>query len=255
MAIEETIENKAQEALLAGARIGVRTSWAIARFLLACGWTITKGGTKLTAEQISQHLNSGLMSERRLQRKGEDVHTMTVPSDALKALGPSMKRAGLDYSMDINDDNTVTIYFMGRDSDHISHALDRALKETGLDTTQLEAGEPDQPAPTQTMEADATRSHPATETDEPSTPRTTRETHGQSTPATARATPEHDTVIQQAPTTAAGREGRPPRQQTRKDLINAFKTEADRRIAARRQQHGAPKQTLETKRSNSRASR
>lgn len=54
MAIEETIENKAQEVAFAGGRVALRTTWKIVRFLLACGWTITKGGVKLTAEQIEQ---------------------------------------------------------------------------------------------------------------------------------------------------------------------------------------------------------
>lgn len=44
MAIEETIENKAQEVAFAGGRVALRTTWKIARFLLACGWTITKTG-------------------------------------------------------------------------------------------------------------------------------------------------------------------------------------------------------------------
>ncbi len=241
MAIEETIENKAQEALLAGTRIGVRTTWKIARFLLACGWTITKNGATLTAEQIDQHLNSGLMSEKRLQRKGEDVHTMTVPAEALGALGPSMKRAGLDYSMDINDDNTVTIYFMGRDSDHISHALDRALKETGLDTTQLETGEPDQPTPTRDLDATGSHSQPAPQPDEDTTPQATQDQRRQSTQQPAHATPEYTAAAQ--PTTAGQR-----RPRTRKDLINAFKTEANRRIEARRQQQSEPKHALDAKR-------
>ena len=148
MAIEETIENKAQEVAFAGGRVALRTTWKIARFLLACGWTITKGGVKLTANQIDKHLNSGLMSEKRLQRQGEDIHTTTIPAEALKRLAPSMRRAGLDYSIDINDDNTVTLYFKGKDADHTPHAAHRALKEAGVDASQLEDGEPDQPVPT-----------------------------------------------------------------------------------------------------------
>ena len=148
MAIEETIENKAQEVAFAGGRVALRTTWKIARFLLACGWTITKNGVKLTADQIDKHLNSGLMSEKRLQRQGEDIHTTTIPAEALKRLAPSMRRAGLDYGIDINDDNTVTLYFKGKDADHITHAVDRALKEAGVDASQLEDGEPDQPVPT-----------------------------------------------------------------------------------------------------------
>ena len=161
MAIEETIENKAQEVAFAGGRVALRTTWKIARFLLACGWTITKNGVKLTADQIDKHLNSGLMSEKRLQRQGEDIHTTTIPAEALKRLAPSMRRAGLDYSIDINDDNTVTLYFKGKDADHITHAVERALKDAGLEASQLKDGEPDQPVPTQAMDGTPWTTHPA----------------------------------------------------------------------------------------------
>ena len=208
MAIEETIENKAQEVAFAGGRVALRTTWKIARFLLACGWTITKNGVKLTADQIDKHLNSGLMSEKRLQRQGEDIHTTTIPAEALKRLAPSMRRAGLDYGIDINDDNTVTLYFKGKDADHITHAVDRALKEAGVDASQLEDGEPDQPVPT----------HDAPDTRTP------------------------------APTDAARQpsasKGEPTQPRTRKDLIAAFKQEAQRRVDAKHQQHQAPKRTV-----------
>ena len=204
MAIEETIENKAQEVAFAGGRVALRTTWKIARFLLACGWTITKNGVKLTADQIDKHLNSGLMSEKRLQRQGEDIHTTTIPAEALKRLAPSMRRAGLDYSIDINDDNTVTLYFKGKDADHITHAVERALKDAGLEASQLKDGEPDQPVPTQAMDG---------------------------TPTDAARQP-------------SASKGEPTQPRTRKDLIAAFKQEAARRIDAKHQQHQAPKRTV-----------
>ena len=197
MAIEETIENKAQEVAFAGGRVALRTTWKIARFLLACGWTITKNGVKLTADQIDKHLNSGLMSEKRLQRQGEDIHTTTIPAEALKRLAPSMRRAGLDYSIDINDDNTVTLYFKGKDADHITHAVERALKDAGLEASQLKDGEPDQPVPTQAM--DGTQAPPMPHDSRPparanqrnrarartSSPRSNRRRPGASTPNTS----------------------------------------------------------------------
>ena len=218
MAIEETIENKAQEVAFAGGRVALRTTWKIARFLLACGWTITKNGVKLTADQIDKHLNSGLMSEKRLQRQGEDIHTTTIPAEALKRLAPSMRRAGLDYSIDINDDNTVTLYFKGKDADHITHAVERALKDAGLEASQLKDGEPDQPVPTQAMDG---------------TPRTstTVEHTDASTPTDAARQP-------------SASKGEPTQPRTRKDLIAAFKQEAARRIDAKHQQHQAPKRTV-----------
>lgn len=244
MAIEETIENKAQEALLAGGRIGLRITWKIARFLLACGWTITKGGVRLTAEQIDRHLNSGLMSEKRLQRQGEDVHTTIVPAEALKNLGASMKRAGLDYSMDINDDNTVTIMYKGRDADHMQHALDRALKETGLDTDQLATGEPDQPTPTHDAPDTQTPGRQAGGPDSPAQPQDNPNPAEHTTPE-----PSHDTGHTLGKTDAntarpAVDTGKPSQPRSRKDLIAAFKQEAKARLDAKHRQHQAPKRTV-----------
>ena len=231
MAIEETIENKAQEVAFAGGRVALHTTWKIARFLLACGWTITKNGVKLTADQIDKHLNSGLMSEKRLQRQGEDIHTTTIPAEALKRLAPSMRRAGLDYSIDINDDNTVTLYFKGKDADHITHAVERALKDAGLEASQLKDGEPDQPVPTQAMDGTQTPGQQPTGTDTPDR----QEAAG-------------DPTDTHAPTDAARQpsasKGEPTQPRTRKDLIAAFKQEAARRIDAKHQQHQAPKRTV-----------
>ena len=233
MAIEETIENKAQEVAFAGGRVALRTTWKIARFLLACGWTITKGGVKLTANQIDKHLNSGLMSEKRLQRQGEDIHTTTIPAEALKRLAPSMRRAGLDYSIDINDDNTVTLYFKGKDADHITHAVDRALKEAGVDASQLEDGEPDQPVPTHDAPDTQTPAQQPTEHTMDTAPRTSTTVEHTNAP-----TPT-DATRQPSATT-----GEPTQPRTRKDLIATFKQEAQRRIDAKHQQHQAPKRTV-----------
>lgn len=248
MAIEETIENKAQEVAFAGGRVALRTTWKIARFLLACGWTITKNGVKLTADQIDKHLNSGLMSEKRLQRQGEDIHTTTIPAEALKRLAPSMRRAGLDYSIDINDDNTVTLYFKGKDADHITHAVDRALQEAGVDASQLEDGEPDQPVPTHDAPDTRTPAQQPTGTDAPDR----QEAAGNHAEHTMDNTPRTSTTVEHtdapAPTDAARQpsasKGEPTQPRTRKDLIAAFKQEAQRRVDAKHQQHQAPKRTV-----------
>lgn len=248
MAIEETIENKAQEVAFAGGRVALRTTWKIVRFLLACGWTITKGGVKLTAEQIEHHLNSGLMSEKRLQRQGEDIHTTIVPAEALKRLAPSMRRAGLDYSIDINDDDTVTLYFKGKDADHITHAVERALKDAGLEASQLETGEPDQPIPTQAMDGTQTPGQQPTGADAPDR----QEAAGNHTEHTMDTAPRTGTTVEHTdapiPTDAARRPsattGEPTQPRTRKDLIAAFKQEAKARLDAKHQQHQAPKRTV-----------
>ena len=248
MAIEETIENKAQEVAFAGGRVALRTTWKIARFLLACGWTITKGGVKLTADQIDKHLNSGLMSEKRLQRQGEDIHTTTIPAEALKRLAPSMRRAGLDYGIDINDDNTVTLYFKGKDADHIAHAVDRALKDAGVDAIQLEDGEPDQPVPTHDAPDTQTPAQQPTGTDAPDR----QEAAGNHTEHTMDTAPRTSTTVEHtnAPTSTdatlqpSATTGEPTQPRTRKDLIATFKQEAQRRIDAKHQQHQAPKRTV-----------
>lgn len=249
MAIEETIENKAQEVAFAGGRVALRTTWKIVRFLLACGWTITKGGVKLTADQIDKHLNSGLMSEKRLQRQGEDIHTTTIPAEALKRLAPSMRRAGLDYSIDINDDNTVTLYFKGKDADHITHAVDRALKDAGVDAGQLETGEPDQSVPTQTMDGTQTPGQQPTDADAPDRPEAAGNHTGHTMDTAARAGTTVEHTDAPAPTDATRRpsatKGEPTRPRTRKDLIATFKQEAKARLDAKHRQPQAPKRTVE----------
>lgn len=248
MAIEETIENKAQEVAFAGGRVALRTTWKIARFLLACGWTITKGGVKLTADQIEHHLNSGLMSEKRLQRQGEDIHTTTIPAEALKNLAPSMKRAGLDYSIDINDDDTVTLYFKSKDADHITHAVERALKNAGLEASQLKDGEPDKPVPTHDAPDAQTPGQQPAGADAPDRQAAAGDHTEHTMDNTPRTSTTEDPTDTHAPTDAARQpsatKGEPTQPRTRKDLIAAFKQEAARRIDAKHQQQQAPKRTV-----------
>lgn len=164
MPIEETIEQKGQEALAAigktGGKVLLKASKAVVVWLLANGWNLAAG-------KVKQHLETGQISERQLQLKGEDVHITTLPQESLKQVGHHLRKNGIDYAIEKNDDGTFNLMFQGKDNDHIDYLVTKAFNECGIDPATIPNGkvegidieedtpEIDHPEHTQKAERDA----------------------------------------------------------------------------------------------------
>ncbi len=137
MPIEETIEQKGQEALAAvgktGGKVFLKASKAIVVWLLANGWNLVAG-------KVKEHHETGQISERQLQLKGEDVHIATLPQEALKQVGHHLRKNGIDYAIEKNDDGTFNLMFQGKDNDHIDYLVTKAFNECGIDPATIPNG-------------------------------------------------------------------------------------------------------------------
>ncbi len=137
MPIEETIEQKGQEAIAAigktGGKVLLKASKAVVVWLLANGWNIVAG-------KVKEHLETGQISERQLQLKGEDVHIATLPQEALKQVGHHLRKNGIDYAIEKNDDGTFNLMFQGKDNDHIDYLVTKAFNECGIDPATIPNG-------------------------------------------------------------------------------------------------------------------
>lgn len=131
MAIEEAVEQKAQDAVFriveTGARVTLSVSKTLALTLVRSGWHLAGKG----AETIREHLSTGEVSERKLQSLGQDVHMIELREDSLKAVSASLRKAGITYHVERNADG-YWLHFQGKDVDHVRHAVNRAFEKIGL---------------------------------------------------------------------------------------------------------------------------
>lgn len=133
MAIEEQISSRlayiGQQAAGEAARLTVRVSGRLAAQLAgAGGWSVRK-----TVDALRDRIDSGRMSEGRLQRvAGGDIHEIELDPESLRAVGRSLKQAGLDFAIE-HDGDEHYLHFQGRDIDHVQHAVARAFRSIGLE--------------------------------------------------------------------------------------------------------------------------
>lgn len=136
MPIEEMIEEKAQNALIqtaeGGARLTVRVGGAIAKALLRSGWSIARTGTGNVAETVRHRFETGRVSEAKLQSLGKDTHVLQLDNDTLKEVARSLRQAGITYSIEETKDGQYWLHFIGKDRDHVLHAVNRALGKMGI---------------------------------------------------------------------------------------------------------------------------
>lgn len=277
MPIEETIEQKGQEAIAAigktGGKVLLKASKAVVVWLLANGWNLAAG-------KVKQHLETGQISERQLQLKGEDVHITTLPQESLKQVGHHLRKNGIDYAIEKNDDGTFNLMFQGKDNDHIDYLVTKAFNECGINPATIPNGkvegidieedtpEIDHPEHTQKAERDAGdeafdqpdgTTPDATERgadDGPTTPDHAR-TDETSQPTRARSeTAKPETKSTDQPSTPSRGEAKPPAKKTRKDLLAKYRKETaknlDQAHKARSQSRSRPQPARTTPKTNSR---
>ena len=131
---EEKIQNAVQTIITGGAKLMLRIPKGVAMAMLRSGMKLTKTGVYAAGEAVKNKIDSGEMSEKRLQRKKDgDLHELQLDDSTMREVQRSLKTAGIDYHLERTDRGQFILHFAGRDEDHVRHAVQRAFKDMGLD--------------------------------------------------------------------------------------------------------------------------
>lgn len=131
---EEKIQNAVQTIITGGAKLMLRIPKGVAMAMLRSGMKLTKTGVHAAGEAVKDGIDSGEMSEKRLQRKKDgDLHELQLDDSTMREVQHSLKTAGIDYHLERADQGQFILHFAGKDEDHVRHAVQRAFKGMGLD--------------------------------------------------------------------------------------------------------------------------
>lgn len=131
---EEKIQNAVQTIITGGAKLMLRIPKGVAMALLRSGMKLTKTGVHAAGKAVKDRIDSGEMSEKRLQRKKDgDLHELQLDDSTMREVQHSLKTAGIDYHLERTDQGQFVLHFAGKDEDHVRHAVQRAFKNMGLD--------------------------------------------------------------------------------------------------------------------------
>ena len=159
---EEKIQNVVQTIITGGARLMLRIPKGVAMALLRSGMKLAKTGVHAAGETVKNKIDSGEMSEKRLQRKKDgDLHELQLDDSTMREVQRSLKTAGIDYHLERTDQGQFILHFAGRDEDHIRAAVQRAFRNMGLDVAD-EDFTVEQQTEQQERTTEQTRSEPET---------------------------------------------------------------------------------------------
>ncbi|TPF78264.1 MULTISPECIES: DUF3801 domain-containing protein [unclassified Bifidobacterium] len=131
--IEERLEDTGRQIAMGVGRAGGGLALRVGE--KTAGWFLRLGGRGLSAMRgvIRRGRDTGRMSEKRLQRlAGGDIHAIELERHQVRAVVRSLRRAGVRYSVE-RDSQSTWIHFEGRDLDHVTHAVRRALQDVGYE--------------------------------------------------------------------------------------------------------------------------
>ena len=127
---EEKIQNAVQTIITGGAKLMLRIPKGVAMALLRSGMKLTKTGVRAAGEAVKNKIDSGEMSEKRLQRKKDgDLHELQLDDSTMREVQHSLKTAGIDYHLERTDQGQFILHFAGKDEDHVRHAVQRAFRK------------------------------------------------------------------------------------------------------------------------------
>ena len=133
---EEKIQNAVQTIITGGAKLMLRIPKGVAMAMLRGGMKLAKTGVHAAGEAVKNKIDSGEMSEKRLQQKKDgDLHELQLDDSTMREVQHSLKTAGIDYHLERADQGQFILHFAGKDEDHVRHAVQRAFKGMGLDVT------------------------------------------------------------------------------------------------------------------------
>ena len=111
---EEKIQNAVQTIITGGAKLMLRIPKGVAMALLRSGMKLTKTGVHAAGEAVKNKIDSGEMSEKRLQRKKDgDLHELQLDDSTMREVQHSLKTAGIDYHLERTDQGQFILHFAG----------------------------------------------------------------------------------------------------------------------------------------------
>lgn len=131
---EEKIQNAVQTIITGGAKLMLRIPKGVAMAMLRGGMKLAKTGVHAAGEAVKDRIDSGEMSEKRLQQKKDgDLHELQLDDSTMREVQHSLRKSGIDYHLERTDQGQFILHFAGRDEDHVRHAVQRAFRGMGLD--------------------------------------------------------------------------------------------------------------------------
>ncbi|MBW3090107.1 DUF3801 domain-containing protein [Bifidobacterium miconisargentati] len=144
--IEERLEDVGRQTTMEVTRTGAGLTLRVGEWTAA--WFLRAGARAFSgmSDAARQVAHTGRMSEKRLQRAANgDIHIFELDREQVRAVMSSLDRAGVRYAVERGEDATW-VHFEGRDLDHVTHAVRRALGDVGYELRLIghDAKVPDQ---------------------------------------------------------------------------------------------------------------
>lgn len=155
--IEERLEDIGRQIAMSAARAGGGIVLRVSE--RTAGWFLRYTGRRLdTLLGLIRHgRDTGRMSERRLQHvSGGDLHTIELRPSQVRKVTASLRKAGVRYAVE-RGETASWIHFEGRDLDHVTHAVRRALDEVGIEL-HIDSTQPEHTTPAVQQSESATQS-------------------------------------------------------------------------------------------------
>lgn len=150
---EEKIQGVVQNIIQAGFRAALKVPKGVALGLLRGGAKLAKKGTVGAAHAVKEHLDSGQVSEKKLQKlEGGDLHDLRLDDGTLKQVIKSLNEAGVRFSIEPTKEGSYFLHFAGKNEDHVKHAVERAFKKMGLEINEEDFIPDPQPTVEETRE-------------------------------------------------------------------------------------------------------
>ena len=104
MAIEEQAEQMIMNGVIQiienGARLTCRTGACVAGKAVKAGFHVVGKGTSMLTGAVKDRLDTGAVSERKLQASGQDIHVQELDIESLKEVAKSLRKAGITYHVE-----------------------------------------------------------------------------------------------------------------------------------------------------------
>lgn len=146
----------------AAIRFGTVASKTVARALMASGGAVVR--------KHREHRDSGEMKIKRLYKVSDgNLQQIDLNERSVEQVLAQLREHGVDFAVERTDSGKISLWFAGKDLDHVTHIVDDAIERLGLlnEDQVADAHLPrvDDPEPV-TMELPAVRAEPAPDTEE-----------------------------------------------------------------------------------------
>lgn len=146
----------------AAIRFGTVASKTVARALMASGGAVVR--------KHREHRDSGEMKIKRLYKVSDgNLQQIDLNERSVEQVLAQLREHGVDFAVERTDSGKISLWFAGKDLDHVTHIVDDAIERLGLlnedQIADTHLPRVDDPEPV-TMELPAVHAEPAPDTEE-----------------------------------------------------------------------------------------